>query len=342
MRERLMRADRTAVVDGTIVIKNESGVIVRTSSALDAPDRQDVFDINLTRLAGIQQLILHRYGGPCDCDGDADLYLSAAFNALACSMRLKRQKASLVRLLNWMREWVPVADPETTALLAERVIARPRYIRASTLGSMLRLSTCEHRSLHLKGIYPCDDATFALRKAREKAERDRQTKRRRRREAGARPLSEIIQHSDKAFCERHNIALRSFMRHKAKGPAALSAYLCKKGVSEKWHWDGALIDEGNPLMQRHPSAKIYTPPHSSISNRLAGGAKSPPAPAETKDRIMKKSLEVGRAAMMFSLSALRSVPADFAEKLDQSASLDGRLAVVEATTGHAIKGKESL
>lgn len=45
---------------------------------------------------------------------------------------------------------------------------------------------------------------------------------------------------------------------------------------------------------------------------------------------MKKSLEVGRAAMTFSLSAIRALPADFVQNLDQSASLDGRLNVVAA------------
>jgi len=52
--------------------------------------------------------------------------------------------------------------------------------------------------------------------------------------------------------------------------------------------------------------------------------------------------DVCRAASLLGLSALRNLPADMAEKLDQSASLDGRLNVVEARTGHAIKGKESL
>jgi len=52
---------------------------------------------------------------------------------------------------------------------------------------------------------------------------------------------------------------------------------------------------------------------------------------------MKKSLEVGRAAMMFSLSALRSVPADFAEKLDQSASIDDRLKTIAAN----LEGKDA-
>jgi hypothetical protein len=40
--------------------------------------------------------------------------------------------------------------------------------------------------------------------------------------------------------------------------------------------------------------------------------------------------DVCRAAFLLGLSALRNLPADMAEKLDQSASLDGRLNVVEA------------
>ena len=324
-----MRGDRTSFVDGNIVVRNEHGVIVRTSSSFEVPDRNSIFDVNLTRLSGVQSLIIYRYGGPCDCDGDVEYYISAAFNLLACSMRLQRQKASVMRLLNWLKQWVPVADFEYAAALAEKVILHPRHLKAATLGRMLRLTTQEFQHLKLKGVHPFDDANFGARAKREKAENDKQRKIRARREAGARPLSEIVENSDKAFCKRHNIPLRTFMRHKAKGASNLSAYLGKKGISEKWHWDGAVIEEDIPLIERHSSAKTLPAIKLSIVNSRAGGA-SRARTAKGGSMNFHKTMAVGRAATLFGMSTLRALPASFAENLDQPASLDERLKIIEA------------
>jgi hypothetical protein len=324
-----MRGDRTSYVDGNIVVKNEHGVIVRTSSSFEVPDRNSVFDVNLTRLSGVQSLITYRYDGPCDCDGDVEYYISAAFNLLACSMRLQRQKASVIRLLNWLNQWVPVADFDHAATLAEKVILHPRHLKAATLGRMLRLTTYEFRHLNLKGVHPFDDANFGSRSKREKAENDRQRKIRARREAGARPLSEIIENSHKAFCKRHNIPLRTFMRHKAKDATALSAYLGKMGVSEKWHWDGAVIEEDIPLIERHSSAKALPTIKSSIFNSRAGGA-SKARTAEGEIMHFQKAMAVGRAATLLGMSTLRALPAGFVQNLEQSAQLDDRLKIIEA------------
>lgn len=324
-----MRGDRTSFVDGNIVVRNEQGVIVRTSSPFEVPDRNSIFDVNLTRLSGVQSLIIYRYGGPCDCDGDVEYYISAAFNLLACSMRLQRQKASVIRLLNWLKQWVPVADFDHAATLAEKVILHPRRLKAPTLGRMLRLTTHEHQHLGLKGIHPFDDARFKSRLDREKAEKDRQRKTRARREAGARPLCEIIENSDKAFCKRHDIPLRTFMRHKAKGATALSAYLDKMGVAEKWHWDGAVKDRGIPLMERRSSAKTLPAIKSSIFNSRAGGAfEARTAKGETMH--FQKTMAVGRAATLLGMSTLHSLPANFAQSLEQPSTLDARLKAIEA------------
>lgn len=322
-----MRGDRTSFVDGNIVVRNEQGVIVRTSSPFEVPDRNSIFDVNLTRLSGVQSLIIYRYGGPCDCDGDVEYYISAAFNLLACSMRLQRQKASVIRLLNWLKQWVPVADFDHAATLAEKVILHPRRLKAPTLGRMLRLTTHEFRHLNLKGVHPFDDANFGSRSKREKAENDRQRKIRARREAGARPLSEIIENSDKAFCKRHDIPLRTFMRHKAKGATALSAYLDKMGVAEKWHWDGAAIEEDIPLIERHSSAKTQPAIKSSIFNSRAGGAfEARTATGETMR--FQKTMAVGRAATLVGMSTLRALPAGFVQNLEQSRRLDDRLKAI--------------
>jgi len=45
---------------------------------------------------------------------------------------------------------------------------------------------------------------------------------------------------------------------------------------------------------------------------------------------MKKSLEVGHAAYLLSVSALRALPAGFAQSLEQSRLLDERLKTIEA------------
>lgn len=228
MRERIMTAENAAVENGHIVIRDQRGVIRLTSNAEE--DRQAPFNVNGVRLAGIQRLIEHRYGGPCDCD-DAHHYLSAAFNAIALGLQLKRRKASLAHFKNWARRWCPTADPNDVDDLAARVIARPRRMKASTIGKLLGLSSAEHSALNIEAIYPADDDTFEQRKKREKAERDRAAKEQKRREEGRRPMNDIVDNSDKAFCSRHGIAYRTFKRRKAEGPDALIRFLQKKGHS---------------------------------------------------------------------------------------------------------------
>lgn len=256
MRERLMTAGNSAVENGHLVIRDRHGVARLTSNPADAPRNRNVFDVNGVRLGHIQRLIEHRYDGPCDCDGDVHLYLSAAFNAIALGLQLKRRTASLSHFANWARKWCPVADRQEVADLAARVIARPRRIKAATLGRMLGLSSVEYDALGIEAIYPSDDATFERRKKVEKAERDRVAKERHRRQEGRQALADIMECSEKAFCYRHGISARTLRYHKSKGPEAVAKFLIKKGIKEKLPQDGASIDEYYPLMERQGAATI--------------------------------------------------------------------------------------
>lgn len=255
MRERLMTAENSAIENGHIVIRDRRGVIRLTSNSEE--DRQAPFDVNGVRLAGIQRLILHRYdGGPCNRDSDVHMYLSAAFNAIALGLRLKRRKASPGHFKNWAARWCPVAHPHDVADLAARVAARPRRMKASTFGRLLGLSSAEHAALSIEAIYPADDDTFEARKKREKAEQDRAAKEHKRRVAGRRPLQEIVAQSDRTFCCQHKISYRTFKYNKAKGPEALAQFLQKRGVTGMLPHDGAPTDGGNPLMRRHSGATL--------------------------------------------------------------------------------------
>ncbi|MEP9370598.1 hypothetical protein [Mesorhizobium sp. KR1-2] len=269
---RLMPGGRVDVVDGHLVMMDQHGVIYWTTNKADRYDPHAPFDVNGVRLAGIQRLIRHRYGGPCDCDGDVHLYLSAAFNAIALGLQLKRRKATPGHFTKWAKKWCPSADPDEVMNLAERVIARPRRIKASTLGKLLGLSSAEHSVLKIEAIYPADDETFESRRKREKADRDREAKARKRRDEGCQPLAAIVDNSEKEFCRRHRISDRTLRYHKSKGPEALAKFLAKKGIAEKLPQDGASIDEVYPLMKRQGAA--------SFADKDGGGRKaSQPAPS---------------------------------------------------------------
>lgn len=64
----------------------------------------------------------------------------------------------------------------------------------------------------------------------------------------------IIANSEAEFCRRHGIAARTLRYHKSKGANAVEEFLIKRGILEKLPQDGASIDCGNPLMERHSAA----------------------------------------------------------------------------------------
>lgn len=288
-----MTAENSAIENGHIVIRDRHGVARWTSNSYE--DRAAPFNVNGIRLAAIQRLIEYRYGGPCDCN-DADRYLSAAFNAIALGLQLNRRKASPAHFINWANNWCPLADQNEVAELAARVIARPRRMKATTIGKLLGLSSAEHAALGIEAIYPADDSTFESRKKKEKAKRDREAKERKRREDGSQAMTEIVKNSDKTFCARHGISDRTFRYHKRKGPDALAKFIAKMGITEKLPQDGASIDEYSPLMERHGEA--------SLGDDVGGGHKAPPPDLvidvnpESFDQMLRQADDHRKAATL--------------------------------------------
>lgn len=112
MRERVMTPETAFIENGHLVIRDRAGIARWTSNPADSDANREAgrgFNINNMRLANVERLIQHRYGGPVDTD-DAEAYLSAAFNAIAMGRRLRGWKQSAGPLLAWARQWTPTGQ----------------------------------------------------------------------------------------------------------------------------------------------------------------------------------------------------------------------------------------
>lgn len=256
MRERVMTPETAFIENGHLVIRDRAGIARWTSNPADSDANREAgrgFNINNMRLANVERLIQHRYGGPVDTD-DAEAYLSAAFNAIAMGRRLRGWKQSAGPLLAWARQWTPLADPAEVAALAAKVTASPRKMTGGTVGKLVRLTRSEWEALDIKTIDPFDlpSERVAELKADRKRQRDKEAVTSARRKSGVRSMEEIQSASRREFCERHGLSERSFYRHQQAGD--LDYWLAKKGITEKWQTPVATLEKTSTLISRHPSA----------------------------------------------------------------------------------------
>lgn len=225
-RERTVDPARDVLADGSIAIRRK-GVIWFSNALADreAEDRGR-FDINLSRLAGVELLITRRYGGPCDCDGDVHLYASVALNAFAMTFRVRGWAINVDRLLHWIAEWLPAMDDAEAQKLAEAVAKRPRAFTAAMAGKLVKLTRAERDAYGIRFIHPIDET------ARERAAAKNTKRTQRRREAGVRSREEVAAKSIRAFCARYDLVERTFRAARQRGPEAFAKFLRKHGLEK--------------------------------------------------------------------------------------------------------------
>src|SRR5690606_1454507 len=88
------------------------------------------------RLSEIEALIRDRHGGPVNDTDDGEAYLSAALNAKAWIRIFLGMKQHPAPLIDWAAEWTPLVPAEHVRKLVERVCAKPRKMKAVTVGKM--------------------------------------------------------------------------------------------------------------------------------------------------------------------------------------------------------------
>ncbi|MBY3472074.1 hypothetical protein HFN78_14220 [Rhizobium laguerreae] len=276
-RERVIHAGSASIDNGVITIRDSRGVIRWSNSPADRPDARDQQDFNLNthRLHHLEKLIAARYGGACDCDGDADAYLSVGLNAMALDCRMRGWKPHIGPLLKWAKEWVPVADPNEVRSLAEKVIKKPRRFTAATAGKLVGLTQREWEGLGIKFIDPGDmDVDELLKfKAAMARKADRDAKAAARRVAGKPTARDRSENSIKLYCQRYGISPRSLRAARARGPAALTKFLAKHGIIEKLPVGFGTIGREPILMSRTEAATF----------QAAGAFKAPPAEGSKGD-----------------------------------------------------------
>lgn len=305
-RERVVHAGTASVVGGVIVIRDPRGVIRWSNSPADRSDAdRQVFNLNNGRLHYLEKLIATRYGGPCDCDGDVQAYLSVGLNALALSCRMKGWKPHIGPLLKWAGKWLPAADPIEVRELAEKIVTKPRRMKAATAGKLLRLARREWETLGIKYIDPFDVPAADLEKEKKKkrSEINAMKKAKGRRDRGAPTAEQISANSLRRFCEKHEISERTLRAARARGPAALAKFLAKRGITANLPHDGATIVREPILILRHEAATF---------SEVAGPTR-PKRDKARPSRIVDAKAKVGVV-----------VPCETFEEALRRATLDGK------------------
>lgn len=318
-----------AHVDGFAVMK-DGNVIMKTRNPADQPrSGRSGFDLNLRRRLSVEGLITDRHGFICNDRERAFGYLTVAANAIIMARVLRGWRMDVGPIIEWAKHWVPCLTEKEIRGIVSKISRRPRGLTAQRAGKLLDVTKVEIDRLKLQTLQPVDVSRKAYTKERDEKKREADRKRITaiRRAQGVRPVSEISQGSVAAFCREHGLNRSSYRKAAAKGPEALTAFLLKKGIfleNEKWP-DVSVSKHGTPY--RNSATPLATFPKSSTSTRCARG---PAEAIAAEGENMLYPMKAARAAAPLGLSALRNLPADTVEKLDQSASLDDRLKTIAA------------
>lgn len=229
-------------------------------------------------------------------------------------------------------QFITNALPCLSTVEVEEIVARSYAMSNQDVARLLNVNLEKRQKLGLTMIGACDlsDEEFAaFRKADDLRRRAARKRRARLRNIDQRREDEQAKSLAIAdFAKANGVAPKTVKNWIASGKAVVEIVRENGVPSIIVHRGDAKIPTSatrrTPAIGQKKSSIVEFP-----TTRKAGGALKARS-AEGVDMHIDKTMKVARAAMMFSLSALRSVPADMAEKLYQSASLDGRLNVVAA------------
>ncbi|QPA29256.1 hypothetical protein IR196_13695 [Brucella anthropi] len=219
-------------------------------------------------------------------------------------------------------QFISNALPCLSTVEVEEIVARSYAMSNQDVARLLNVNLEKRQTLGLTMIGACDLSDDELVTFRKSDALQRAAERKRR----SRPRGLEQRRYDE---QAKRIAIEEFADANGVAPKTVKNWITSgKAVVETVRENGVLtirVYRGDAIIPA--SATRKTPAigqkKSSIvdfpTQRKAGGALQA-HPAEGADMHIDKTMEVGRAAMMFSLSALRSMPAGFAENLAQKAT----------------------